>query len=126
MAGLATLAVVHVAAADCSETKLHKKDAIAFHAFEMKNPATGETYLPNEEIEVAPGKKMLAGDFFQQVNDLESKLNPWGCSLRDGGVTSLAELDMCKNLLGKQTGAIDEDVKNHGAPARGRLPRLSR
>ncbi|WP_437659789.1 hypothetical protein [Sorangium sp. So ce1182] len=98
----------------CAGMKLHKKDPIPFRPFEMKKPSSGEGYLPNEEIEIAPGKKMLARDFFKQVNDLEAKLNQWGYSLHDGGASTLGELDMCMELLRTQVGAIDRDVKDHG------------
>jgi hypothetical protein len=100
----------------CQE-KLNKKAPITFKPFPLENPKTGQKYAPNEEIEVAPGTKKLAGDFFGQVNDMERKLNAWGYSLRDAGAYSLQEVDTCLALLQSQKSTIEGDLdKNPPKP----------
>ncbi|WP_257452581.1 hypothetical protein [Archangium lipolyticum] len=101
-------------AVTCEELQLNKKPPIAFNPIPMKNPQTGEPYLPNEEIEVQPGVKMLASDFFNQVNDLEYDLNQWGYSLRDTDISTLSELKTCIELLAAQRNLISEDIRQNG------------
>ncbi|WP_394840300.1 hypothetical protein LVJ94_25785 [Pendulispora rubella] len=94
---------------DCSD-KLVKKPAIAFHAFPLENPQTGQKYAPNEEIDVGGGKKRLAVDVFADINDMEQKLNSWGYTLRDvGGSYTLQEIDRCVDQLQAQAALIEKD-----------------
>ncbi len=97
----------------CGGTKLSKRDPIPFRPFPLENPKTGEKYLPNEEIEVSPGKTMVASKFFDELNDLENSLNAWGYTLRDSGDYTLGELVECVELLEKQKKLIDEDVADN-------------
>jgi|GEM_PF-5029564 len=101
-------------ATTCEDIQVNKKPPIPFVPIPMKNPQTGEPYLPNEEIEIRPGEKMLAGDFFNQINDLEYDLNQWGYSLRDTDVATLAELKACIELLSQQRDLILEDIRANG------------
>ncbi|MFY0582280.1 hypothetical protein ACN28S_55590 [Cystobacter fuscus] len=118
LVSLATLGFSTTAsAATCENIQINKKPPVAFVPIPMKNPQTGEPYLPNEEIEVEPGKKMLAGDFFNQINDLEYDLNQWGYSLRDTDVATLAELKSCIELLSQQRDLILEDIRQNGVGA---------
>jgi hypothetical protein len=95
----------------CGQETLRKKDPIPFRPIEMKNPATGEAYLGNEEIQVGD-KTMRALDFFREVNDTEQKLNAWGYTLRGSGSDSLGELQTCVDQLEKQVDIIKKDVKD--------------
>ncbi|WP_394825916.1 hypothetical protein [Pendulispora albinea] len=102
---------------ECKDIVYNKRDPIAFKPFPLQHPKTGQKYLPNEEIEVAPGKKMLASQFFDQINDLEQKLNAWGYTLRESGAFTLQDLDECLALLQKQKEAIEKDLdKNPPKP----------
>lgn len=94
----------------CKDIELEKKAPVPFVPFELQNPETGERYLPNEEIEIGPDKKMLAGDFFKQLNETEQKLNRSGYSLRDEEVSSLGKIDECLGFLSKQSKLIDASV----------------
>jgi hypothetical protein len=90
-------------AAQCGSTIEHKKDPIPFKVFERKDPATGHVYLPNEEIEVTPGKKMLAKKYFDELDDSEAKLNRWGYTLRSGAPDQpLSEIEQCRDVMDKQ------------------------
>lgn len=94
----------------CKDVELAKKEPIPFVPFDLKNPQTGERYLPNEEIEIRPGKKMLAREFFNKLNDTEQKLNQSGYSLRDEGVSMLGKIDECLTFLDEQGKLIDGGV----------------
>jgi hypothetical protein len=106
------LAYVSPAKADsftCQDVKVNKKAPLTFKPFPMTDPATGTTYLPNQQIDLGGGKKILAKDFFSQLNDLEQKLNSWGYTLRDADVHTLEELDQCLYLLKAQGDAVKSD-----------------
>ncbi len=107
--GLALGASSSAHAADCQDMIEHHKAPIAFRAFPFENPSTGEKYLPNQEIEIAPGKKMLAMDYFNQLNETEQKLNAMGYSLREADGETLAELDRCASLLQEQASVFEGD-----------------
>ncbi|WP_375767344.1 hypothetical protein NR798_37550 [Archangium gephyra] len=118
MSSLLAVAVVgfssEASALTCEELQLNKKPPIAFNPIPMQNPQTGEPYLPNEEIEIRPGEKMLAGEFFNQINNLEYDLNQWGYSLRDADISTLSALKTCIDLLQSQRNLILEDIRENG------------
>lgn len=60
-----------------------KRQPRPFTPFEMRNPKTKEPIAPNSEVTLPNGKKMTAQKYFDQLNQVEKKLNETGYSLRD-------------------------------------------
>lgn len=100
----------------CEQPIENKREPIAFSPFPLANPQTGEVYLPNEEIEIAPGRFMQAGAFFSEINDLEYRLNQWGYTLRQSGTYTLGGLDHCLSLLSDQKNQIGTSLFDGPSP----------
>jgi hypothetical protein len=67
---------------DAASIKVNKRPPIAFAPFEMRDQKTGKPIPPDEQITLANGKRMTVRQYFDQINDLEKKLNSNGFSLR--------------------------------------------
>lgn len=117
--GIAAIIVLRATPAlanDCATTNVveNRKPALHFQPFPMVNPETGDRYHPNDPISIpqASGQPKIvrAEDYFREINDTEQKLNAWGYSLRDGGASTLSQLNTCQTLLQDQARRIDKAV----------------
>lgn len=128
--GFTVTSPVH--ASICEHIKFEERDPIPFVPFPLEHPSSGEKFLPNEEIELKSGKKMLAREFFRQLNDIESKLSRIGYSLRDEDLSNLGSVDECVDLLKKQgdltkegsSGPSDWNVENQLAQVKEKWERF--
>ncbi|MFO0968599.1 MAG: hypothetical protein U0793_23835 [Gemmataceae bacterium] len=77
---------------DPSMVKVHTKPAIAHKPFDMVDKS-GKKVSADTMLDIPGGKKVRAGEYYAKLNDMESKFNKIGYSLRDkkDGKTLLQE-----------------------------------
>jgi hypothetical protein len=99
--------------------KTIRRPAKPFKPFEMRDPKTGKPIPPGSEITLPNGKRMTAQQYFEQLNQLEKRLNEAGYSLRDPQEkTKIQESNLNKAALQQQANAIASRQKsNSGQPA---------
>jgi len=62
---------------------VNKRAPIPFKAFQQVHPKTGKAIPPDSMLTLFNGKRMVAKDYFRELNRIEQELNKLGYSLRD-------------------------------------------
>lgn len=87
---------------DAQQLQVNTRPPIPFKPFPMVDPRSGQPLAPEATITLKNGKRMKAGDYFAQLNQLEQQFNQMGYTLRQPGTFKLQALKIDREQLQAQ------------------------
>jgi hypothetical protein len=111
---------------DAKLIRVHKRAPVPYKPFPVVDPKTGKAVKPDTLLTLPHGKKIKAGEYYAQLNQLEKKFNALGYSLRGAGKrVLLQDSKVSKSRLDAQAKKIAAKHRHFDAQAMKAPPRLN-